>query len=220
MGDLKLILGNKNYSSWSLRPWIAMKHSAIPFDEEVVRLDFDGDGPNNAHLKAHSPAGRVPVLYHGDLRIWESLAILEYVAELFPEKALWPDDMQVRARARIAANEMHAGFGALRSELPMNVRRPPSSVSYTASAQADIDRVQEIWNGCRADFGTDGPFLFGRFSIVDAMYAPVVSRFAVYETAQPGACEQYMETMLALPAYLDWKAAAQVEPWVIEAEEI
>ena len=153
----------------------------IRFDEEVVRLDFDGDGPNNAHLKAHSPAGRVPVLYHGDLRIWESLAILEYVAELFPEKALWPDDRQVRARARIAANEMHAGFGALRSELPMNVRRTPARVGYTPAAQADIDRVQEIWNGCRSDHGADGPFLFGGFSIADAMYAPVVSRFAVYE---------------------------------------
>lgn len=220
MSGLKLILGNKNYSSWSLRPWIALKHAGVPFEEEVVRLDFDGDGPQNAHLKAHSPAGRVPVLYHGDLRIWESLAILEYVAELFPEKSLWPDDMQVRARARTAANEMHAGFGALRSELPMNVRRTPSPVACSAAARKDIDRIGELWNTCRSDHGADGPFLFGGFSIADAMYAPVVSRFAVYEISLPGECGQYMDTMLNLPAYQDWKAAAQSEPWVIDAEEI
>ncbi len=219
MADLKLILGNKNYSSWSLRPWIAMRHAGIEFDEEVVQLDFDGDGPFNAHLKDYSPAGRVPVLFHGDTPIWESLAILEYVAELNPEKELWPADRLVRAQARTAANEMHASFGALRSELPMNVRREPSKVDYSPSARKDIDRVQEIWNDARAAHGDGGPFLFGSFSIADAMYAPVVSRLAVYDIALDGAATVYMETMLALPAYQEWKAAAVAEPWVIEAEE-
>ena len=221
MAALKLILGNKNYSSWSFRPWIAMRHAGIDFDEEVVRLDFDGDGGrSNAHLKDYSPAGRVPVLFHGDARIWESLAILEYVAELFPEKQLWPQDRLVRARARTAANEMHAGFGALRAELPMNIRRTTSPVDCSAGVQADIDRVQEIWNECRSVHGGDGPFLFGTFSIADAMYAPVVNRLTVYSIPLAGASVEYADTILNLPAYLEWKAAAEAEPWVIEAEEL
>ena len=219
MSDLKLILGNKNYSSWSLRPWIAMRHTEIPFEEEVVQLDFDGDGPSNAHLKNYSPAGRVPVLYHGDMAIWESLAILEYIAELFPQKALWPEDRLTRARARTVANEMHAGFGALRAELPMNVRRVPSKVDYSPSAQADIDRIQEMWAKCRATYGGDGPFLFGAFSIADAMYAPVANRLAVYDTDLVLPAADYVQTILNLPAYLEWKVAAEAEPWVIEAEE-
>ncbi len=219
MTGLKLILGNKNYSSWSLRPWLAMRHAGIEFDEEVVRLNFDGEGASNAHLKAYSPVGRVPVLLHGEAAIWESLAILEYVAELFPEKALWPEDPLTRARARVVANEMHASFGALRSELPMNVRRAPSPVSFSQAAQNDVDRVQDIWNDCRASYGAGGPFLFGAFSIADAMYAPVVSRLTVYDIPLSAAGSDYANTILNLPAYLEWKAAADAEPWVIKAEE-
>jgi glutathione S-transferase len=219
MTGLKLILGNKNYSSWSLRPWIAMRQAGIGFDEEVVRLDFDADGPGNAHLKDYSPAGRVPVLFHGETAIWESLAILEYVAELYPEKALWPEDRPTRARARTAANEMHASFGGLRSELPMNMRRAPSKVAHSADAAGDIERVQQIWNDCRAAHANDGPFLFGAFSIADAMYAPVVSRLTVYDIALHGASAAYAETILALAAYREWKAAAEAEPWVIGSEE-
>lgn len=219
MSGLKLILGNKNYSSWSLRPWLAMRQAGIDFEEEVVRLNFDGDGPSNAHLKDYSPAGRVPVLFHGETVIWESLAILEYVAELFPDKALWPQDREARARARTAANEMHASFGALRSELPMNIRRTPSSVDYSQAAQSDIDRIQEIWADCRSAYEGEGPFLFGAFSIADAMYAPVVNRLTVYDVPLSSTAKDYAETILNLPAYLEWKADAVAEPWVIEAEE-
>lgn len=219
MAGLKLILGNKTYSSWSLRPWIAMRHAGISFEEEVVRLDFDGDGPANAHLKQYSPAGRVPVLFDGDVCIWESLAILEYMAEREPEAGLWPQDRTIRAKARVAANEMHAGFGALRSELPMNVRRTPAKVAHSDAAQTDIDRIEAIWTTCRAEFGGDGDFLFGGFSIADAMYAPVASRFAVYDIELEGAAARYVDTLLALPAFGEWKAAAEAEPWVIEAEE-
>ncbi len=219
MTGLKLILGNKNYSSWSLRPWIAMRQAGIEFDEEVVRLKFDGEGASNAHLKNYSPAGRVPVLFHGETAIWESLAILEYVAELFPEKALWPKDRLTRARARVAANEMHASFGALRAELPMNIRRTPSKVNYSPAAQNDVDRILDIWSDCRTAFASEGPFLFGAFSIADAMYAPVVNRLTVYDIAMNAAARDYSTTILKLPSYLEWKAAAAAEPWVIEAEE-
>ena len=219
MADLKLILGNKNYSSWSLRPWIAMRHVDIPFNEQVVRLDFDGDGPSNEHLKEYSPAGRVPVLFHGELVVWESLAILEYVAELYPDKHLWPQDRGVRAKARVAANEMHAGFGALRAELPMNIRRKPSAVEYSEAVQGDIDRIVELWTTCRAAHQEDGPFLFGAFSIADAMYAPVVNRLYVYDISLEGMAAEYSQTVLNLPSYQEWKAAAESEPWMIEAEE-
>ena len=219
MSGLKLILGNKNYSSWSLRPWLAMRQAGIDFEEEVVRLNFDGDGPSNAHLKDYSPAGRVPVLFHGELVIWETLAILEYVAELFPDKALWPEDRRARARARTVANEMHAGFGALRGELPMNIRRAPSPVDCSQAARSDIDRVQEIWADCRAAYEEKGPFLFGAFSIADAMYAPVVNRLTVYDVPLSPAAKDYADIILNLPAYLEWKTAAVAEPWVIEAEE-
>lgn len=220
MPDLKLILGNKNYSSWSLRPWIAMRQAGIAFEEEVVRLDFDGEGgTSNAHLKAYSPAARVPVLFDGPLCIWESLSILEYVAELFPEKQLWPDDREVRARARTAANEMHAGFGALRSELPMNVRRTPAAVDYSQDVARDIERIGEIWEECRHSHAADGPYLFGRFSVADAMYAPVCSRFHVYEVPLSETARGYVDAVLGCDAFLEWKAAAEAEPWVIEAEE-
>ena len=220
MPDLKLILGNKNYSSWSLRPWIAMRQAGIAFSEEVVRLDFDGDGgTTNKHLKAYSPAGRVPVLYDGKECIWDSLAILEYVAELHPDKGLWPRDRLARARARVAANEMHSGFAALRAELPMNVRRKPGRVDYSAQTQADIDRIEEIWTTCREAYRTDGPYLFGEFSIADAMFAPVCSRLFVYDIQLNDTARSFMDAVLALPAFLEWKAAAEAETWVIDAEE-
>ena len=220
MARLKLIIGNKNYSSWSLRPWIAMRNAGIDFEEELALLDFDGDGPGNEHLKAFSPAGRVPVLFDGDLAIWESLAILEYVAELFPEAGLWPQDRAARARARVISNEMHAGFGALRAALPMNMRRKPSKVSVNENVNFDISRIQEAWADCLSARSSGGPFLFGRFSIADAMFAPVVSRFEVYEIPLQEAVSPYCNAILSLPAFLEWKAAAEAEPWVIEQEEV
>ena len=220
MARLKLIIGNKNYSSWSLRPWIAMRNAGIEFEEELALLDFDGNGPGNEHLKAFSPAGRVPVLFDGDLAIWESLAILEYVAELFPEVGLWPEDRAARARARVISNEMHAGFGALRAALPMNMRRKPSKVSTSDDVNTDIARIQDAWAECLSTQPVGGPFLFGRFSIADAMFAPVVSRFQVYDVPLSDAAATYVDAILALPAFQEWKSAAEAEPWVIEQEEI
>ena len=220
MARLKLIIGNKNYSSWSFRPWIAMRNAGIEFEEELALLDFDGNGPGNEHLKAFSPAGRVPVLFDGDLAIWESLAIMEYVAELFPEAGLWPEDRSARARARVISNEMHAGFGALRAALPMNMRRKPSKVSISDDVNTDVSRIQEAWAHCLSKNSDDGPFLFGKFSITDAMFAPVVSRFQVYEIPLSDTVMPYCEAVSSLPAFREWKSAAEAEPWVIEQEEI
>ncbi len=219
MSALKLIIGNKNYSSWSLRPWLAMRHAEIAFEEEVVRLDFDGEGPTNNHLKVYSPAGKVPVLFHGDTHVWDSLAILEYVAELYPDRGLWPKDRATRARARTAACEMHSSFTALRAELPMNVRRAPSRVPCSEAAQADVERIVELWNACRSDYGNDGPFLFGGFSIADAMFAPVCNRLSIYDIPIDAAASAYIDAVLGMPAYLEWKDAAEAEPWIIDAEE-
>lgn len=220
MAKLKLIIGNKNYSSWSLRPWIAMRNAGIEFEEELALLDFDGNGPGNEHLKAFSPAGRVPVLFDGDLAIWESLAILEYVAELHPEAGLWPEDRVQRARARVISNEMHAGFAALRAALPMNMRRKPSKISMSDDVNADISRIQDAWADCLSLQPAGGPFLFGKFSIADAMFAPVVSRFQVYDVPLIDAAAPYVDAIQALPAFREWKSAAEAEPWVIEQEEI
>jgi glutathione S-transferase len=222
MADFNLIIGNKNYSSWSLRPWIAMRHADIAFDEHVVQLNFDAteDGARSSReLFEHSPAGRVPVLVHGDIRIWESLAILEYLNEILPEKHLWPADRAARAHARVVANEMHAGFGALRGEMPMNMRRVPSAIDVSDEARRDVSRISEIWRECRATFGTDGPFLFGGFSIADAIYAPVVNRFHIYEIERDEMVGSYMNAVMNLPAYREWKAAGEAEPWIIEQEE-
>ncbi len=222
LAEMKLVIGNKNYSSWSLRPWIALRHSGIEFVEEQVRLNFDETEDGSSSNKAlfdHSPAGRVPVLVDGDVRVWESLAILEYLAETHPEKLLWPKDRALRAKARVVANEMHAGFGAVRSEMPMNVRRKPSAIDVSAEADRDIARIQQIWSDCRLESASDGPFLFGRFSIADAMYVPVVSRFSVYQIDGSAEVQSYMDSILSLPAYQEWKSDSEAEPWVIAQEE-
>jgi glutathione S-transferase len=171
---LQLVIGNKNYSSWSFRPWLAMKVARIAFEETVIPLD----APDfKSRLTALSGAGKVPVLIEGDTRVWESLAILEYLAEKFPEASLWPRDAQARAHARAISAEMHAGFQALRRELPMNMRRPVKPHPLAVDAAADVARIEVIWSDCRRRFGQGGPFLHGAFGAADAMYAPVVSRF-------------------------------------------
>ena len=174
---LQLVIGNKNYSSWSFRPWLAMKVARIAFEETVIPLD----APDfKSRLTALSGAGKVPVLIEGDTRVWESLAILEYLAEKFPEASLWPRDAQARAHARAISAEMHAGFQALRRELPMNMRRPVKPHPLAVDAAADVARIEAIWSDCRRRFGQGGPFLYGAFGAADAMYAPVVSRFHTY----------------------------------------
>src|SRR3954466_14341782 len=199
---MKLVVGNKNYSSWSMRPWIGLKVAGIPFDEEVIPLY--GEGAREEILK-HSPAGKVPILIDGDVRVWESLAILEYAAEKFPGAGLWPSDPAARAHARAISTEMHAGFAALREECGMNFWRPPAKRALSAAAQANIARVQEIWTDTGARYGAGGPFLFGKFTAADAMYAPVVSRFETYLIDVSPPVRAYMQAMIALPAWVEWR---------------
>jgi glutathione S-transferase len=209
---MKLVIGNKNYSSWSFRPWIAMKVAGLPFDEEVISLYVEG---SREQILKHSPGGKVPILIDGDTQVWESLAILEYLAEKFPNAGLWPADRQARAHARAISTEMHAGFAALREECGMSFWRPPAKRALSANAQANVARVQEIWTNARASYGAGGPFLFGTFSAADAMYAPVVQRFFAYEIDISAPVKAYMQAMRALPAWQEWRRAALRETWVI-----
>jgi len=210
MSDFTLVIGNKNYSSWSLRPWLPLKVAGVSFTEVKVLLDQPDTA---AKIAVHSPSGRVPVLIHGGLRIWDSLAICEYVAESFPAARLWPVTADVRATARSVSAEMHSGFAALRRDLPMNIReRLPRK--WGADVQADIDRIVRIWQDCRAAAAAQGPFLFGAFSIADAMFAPVATRFRTYGVPVPPACAAYIEAIVSLPAFLEWEAEALAEPVV------
>ncbi|HRH80998.1 MAG TPA: glutathione S-transferase family protein [Thiobacillaceae bacterium] len=213
MSDLTLVIGNKNYSSWSLRPWLVLRCSGIPFREIRVPLYRPESAPALADL---SPSGLVPVLHDGDVRIWDSLAICEYLHERFPEHRLWPDDMRARAVARSVSAEMHAGFSGLRQAMCMNVRGQFPDQGRTPQSLRDIDRVLSIWTDCRARFGSGGGFLFGRFGIADAMYAPVVLRFQTYAVALSGAALDYANAVLALPALGEWVAAARAESERIE----
>ncbi|MEA2876596.1 MAG: glutathione S-transferase [Hyphomicrobiales bacterium] len=213
---MKLIIGNKNYSSWSMRPWIGLKVAGIPFDEEVISLYDEG---SRAKILAHSPAGKVPILIDGDVRVWESLAILEYLAEKFSGFGFWPAEPAARAHARAISTEMHAGFVPFRSECSMNFWRPPAKRTLSADAQANIARVQEIWTEARATYGAGGPFLFGKFSAADAMYAPVVQRFIAYDIDVSAPVKAYMQAMTLLPAWKEWRRAALSEPWVIPTFE-
>jgi glutathione S-transferase len=175
MASLTLVIGNKNYSSWSFRPWIAMKVAGIAFDESVIPLYEAG---SRERILAVSPTGKVPALIDGDIHVWESLAILDYLADLFPRAGLWPDDRAARGQARAVAAEMHAGFAALRRHCPMNMRRPVKARELTPEVAADVARIDTLWTVCRTRFGAGGPFLFGDFSAADAMLAPVAASAA------------------------------------------
>ena len=214
---LRLIIGNKNYSSWSLRPWIAMRHAGIEFAEEVIPLYQPG---SRARILKYSPAGKVPVLLDADMAIWESLAILEHLAEKFPASGLWPKEAGARAHARAISAEMHAGFAALRNHCPMNMRRLPKARTLAPEVEQDIKRIEAIWVDSRARFGRSGPFLLGGFCAADAMYAPMVSRFSSYAIPVDAPARGYMQTMMALPAWKEWAAAAAVEPWVMPGNEL
>jgi glutathione S-transferase len=214
---LQLIIGNKNYSSWSFRPWLAMKVAGIEFAEALISLEA---ADFKSRLVAMSGAGKVPVLLDGDIRIWESLAILEYLAEKFPAAGLWPGDRAARAHARAVASEMHAGFQALRRQLPMNVWRPVIQRQLEADAKADVARIDAIWNECRSRFGATGPFLYGAFGAADAMYAPVVWRFRTYAVEVSATARDYMHAVTALPAWSEWRDAARREPWVLPHDEV
>lgn len=214
---MHLIIGNKAYSSWSLRPWLLLKQAGIPFEETVVPLYEEG---SRERLLQYSPTGKVPCLIDGDLTIWESLAICEYLAESFPEKRLWPADRRLRAEARTYANEMHAGFGALRQHCPFNARRRLPAREWPAEVGRDLARIGEIWTLLRRRHAEAGPFLFGAFSIADAMYAPVAIRARTYALPLPPEAQAYAETLWALPAIKEWDESAMLESWVLPGNEL
>lgn len=214
---LKLVIGNKNYSSWSMRPWVAMKAGGIAFEEIFIPL-YTGPADKQRLLDV-SPAGKVPALIDGDVTVWDSLSIVEYLAERFPEGRLWPDAREARAHARSISAEMHSGFAALRNECGMNLHRPVKAKPLSEAARADIARVQEIWTDCRMRYGAQGPYLFGAFSAADAMYAPVVHRFRIYAIDVSPVARDYMEAMMALPAFSEWTEAGLAETIMIERFE-
>ena len=210
----QLVIGNKNYSSWSLRPWLAARHAGIEFDEIRVSL-FTPEG--TAQIRQYSPSLKVPVWREGEFVVWDSLAICEYLAERAP--ALWPADPAARAVARSVSAEMHSGFNALRNGMPMNARARGRRVAVTPEIAADIDRIEAIWTDCRSRFGAVGPWLFGAFSIADAMFGPVVLRFVPYGVSRPGVVDDYVATWMADPHLQAWIAAAERETEVIEQDE-
>ena len=214
---LRLVIGNKNYSSWSMRPWIALKVAGIPFEEEVISLDA---ADFKALVGKISGTGKVPALADGNVLVWESLAILEYLGERFPDARLWPADPAARAKARAIAAEMHAGFVPLRRHLPMNMARPVMRRELPAEVQANVRRIDALWTDCRTRGGADGAFLFGAFGAADAMYAPVVARFHTYAVEVGAVARAYMQAMMALPAWSEWRTAALAEPWVLAEDEV
>lgn len=214
---LKLVIGNKNYSSWSMRPWLALRANNIAFEEVFIPL-YTG-AADKQRILDYTHSGKVPALIDGDVTIWDSLAIIEYAAERFPEVRLWPEDRAQRAHARSISAEMHSGFMALRNECGMNLHRPVGAITLSADARDNIARVQQIWTDCRARYGKSGPFLFGAFGGADAMFAPVVHRFRSYAIAVTPDVRDYMDAMMSLPAFVEWTRAGLAETLVIEKFE-
>lgn len=221
MERFRLLIGNRNYSSWSLRPWLALRMAGIPIEEELIPF---GAERWKERVRAVSPAGQVPALVHehegGRTLVWESLAICDYVARLRPAAWLWPEGRDALAFCLSASAEMHAGFRALRQSMPMNVRRSLPGRGRNEGSIADIERVRAIWREGRERFGAAGPFLCGHFTVADAMYAPVVFRFATYDVELGPVEAAYRDEMLALPAMHEWAEASTAEPWTVAEDEI
>lgn len=211
---LKLVIGNKNYSSWSMRPWLALRGCNIPFEEVFVPIYTD-DKADKDRILSFSPAGKVPILVDGDVTVWDSLAIIEYLAERFPQAGLWPASAAERAHARSISAEMHSGFMALRSACGMNLHRPVRAIELSDDAKANVIRIDSIWTECRARYGAAGPFLFGKFGAADAMFAPVVHRLRTYAIEVGAEARAYMETMMAMPAFAEWTRDGLAETLVI-----
>jgi len=211
-----LVIGNKNYSSWSLRPWLFMRVAGIPFQEVRIALFQPGFAEK---IRQWSPAGRVPVLVAGSLTVWDSLAIIEFLAEHHPQAGAWPAHEVARARARSVCAEMHAGFPDLRAELPMNCRAVRTGLAFSDAARAQIARVLSIWRECRTAHGAGGPYLFGQFCAADAFYAPVASRFLTYQVGLDDVAREYVDAVRALPAFHEWNEAARAEPEIIDEDE-
>ena len=212
-----LVVANKCYSSWSLRPWLLLKHLGIAFDEILIPL---GQPDTSARIREHSPAGRVPILKDGDVTVWDSLAIMEYAAERWPDAGVWPGERAARALARSISAEMHSGFQALRNGCPMNLGKRFGPKHRGEGVSRDIARIDALWQDARVRFGQRGPFLFGAFSAADAMYAPVVTRLDTYSAEVSPASRAYMEAVLGLPAFGEWRAAALAEPWFYKEDEV
>ena len=213
---LKLVIGNKAYSSWSLRPWILLRQADIPFEEVLIPLYEPGS--TDAILR-YAPTGKVPCLIDGSITVWESLAICEYIAEQHPDKTLWPRDKAVRAEARALAAEMHSGFSALRQHFPMNVRRTLKHRAHPSEVGRDLARFSAMVESMRARFAGAGPFLAGEFSIADAMFAPVATRCRTYALRLPSRAQAWVDHLLGLPAMQEWYAAAAAEPWILAGSE-
>ena len=211
MSDFTLIIGNRNYSSWSLRAWLAIKAAAVHFDEVVIPL---GRPETGERIRERSPNGLVPALRHGDLLLWDSLAIGEYLAELRPEAGLWPEERRARAVARAVAAEMHSGFTAIRTNMPMNIRASYPGQGRAPGVDAEIERITSIWEHCRDVHGGGGELLFGSFTLADAFFAPVVSRFRTYGVEVVGPAADYMESVWTLPAMTEWVEGARAETWI------
>jgi glutathione S-transferase len=214
-----LIIGNKNYSSWSLRPYMALAMAGIPFDEKMIKF---GEPRFTRSVKKISKAGQVPILLHNGVMINESLAIIEYAAETWPKKSIWPTNKAARAKARSVSSEMHAGFRAIRSACPMNLRRPvklPPGGTSQAVAK-DVARIEEIWADCRKNYGKGGPFLFGKFSAADAMFTPVVARLETFAIPVSKTSRAYMKAILATPAFAKWKAESTKEKDIVPEDEV
>lgn len=214
---LTLVIGNKNYSSWSMRPWLALRAGGIAFEEKLIPL-YTGPADKQRILDIN-PAGKVPALIDGEVTVWDSLAIIEYAAERFPEAGLWPAHSASRAYARSISAEMHSGFSALRRECGMNLHRPIGPKTLSDNARADIARIQELWTDCRQRSERNGPFLFGSFTAADAMYAPVVHRFRTYAIEVTTPVREYMGAMMAQPAFREWTEQGLAETLVIERFE-
>ena len=216
-----LVIGNKCHSSWSLRPWILLKQFGIPFEEVLIPFADPIDSPEwKAEVRRYSPAAKVPALVDGHVAVWESLAIMEYLAESHPDLAIWPRDRAARAMARSIAAEMHAGFSALRSACPMNLGKKYPERDRGLAVAKDVGRIVEIWTAARERFGPGGPFLFGSFTAADAMFAPVVTRFETYSIGTEPVCRAYMDAVIATPAFQAWRAAALAETWFVPEDEV
>jgi glutathione S-transferase len=215
---LKLIIGNKNYSSWSMRPWLALRANTIPFEEVFVPL-YTGVKADKDRILSFTHSGKVPALVDGDTTVWDSLAIIEYLAEKFPEARLWPEDRASRAHARSISAEMHSGFMPLRNECGMNLHRPVGPVPLSDDARANVARIQDIWADCHTRYGKLGPFLFGHFTGADAMFAPVVHRFRSYAIPVRPEAQHFADAMMSLPAFQEWTRDGLAETLVIERLE-
>jgi glutathione S-transferase len=216
MTQLTLVIGNKNYSSWSLRPWLLMKQLELEFEEIIIPL-YTSEA--TSQLQRYSPSKKVPVLLHNNITVWESLAICEYLAETFPYLPCWPENKTARALARSISTEMHSGFQVLRQNMPMNCRNRYPGKGLALGVEKDISRITDIWKECKQKFGTNGNFLFGDFTIADAMFAPVALRFITYNVKLDPISQNYVESILALPAIQNWITDAKSETEVISKFE-